>query len=486
MGGASSIIQLASSSSSSSVLSCPKATDFKVYSTIGIGGFSKVESAKHLKSRSMVALKTTNITAALARSNGYEILTSEIKTLLCLGSHPFIAKLRYAYHDYCECCLALELYQGGDLRFQLDVGALYNEQCVSYLMGCMGSALQFMHSKGIIHRDIKPENIVLSKDGTPHLTDFGVSYHSEGTSIANGDVIVCKSTSGTKPYSSPEFLTRSRRHGTASDYWSLGITAFELLTGSRPFSSPPIEYIHYAEKADYYADFVTSIDSTSATALANDTQIAYQPTEGISASPSLQQPSEKPSSCEGGGADTSPILPLIGTYIPSSMVLSSHAVDFLTEILEPRIPSRLGGENCRKVFLLHPWIQPNTHLKKSPLKDVIYYVPVEGLSDTYLSRRVSNKGSCSMNPLVDVRTSTKYSDKVEKVLALYQYSETHSSSFSSSKKLGTEKSVISKSHLTAEISTVNPPSPSHSMTPASVQGTIMASICHSQKLISVE
>jgi serine/threonine protein kinase len=473
MGGASSIIHLTSSSSSSS---CPKSTDFKVFSTIGIGGFSKVESAKHLKSRAMVALKTTNITAALARSNGYEILTSEIKTLLTLGSHPYIAKLRYAYHDYCECCLALELYQGGDLRFQLDVGAIYTEQYVSYIMWCMGSALRYMHSKGIIHRDIKPENIVLSKDGVPHLTDFGVSYHAGsigGDTLSEGEVLICKSTSGTKPYSSPEFLTRSRRHGTASDYWSLGITAFELLTGGRPFSSPPMEYIQYAEKVDYYSDYLTAIDS-GATSLAND-GIHTLPTEAVTPSPSFQpSASEKPIQIED-----SPIAPLIQTYIPISITLSSHAVAFLADILEPRIPFRLGGETSRKVFLLHPWVQHNAQLKKSPLKDVIFYVPVEGLSDTYLSRRVSNKGSCTMNPLVDVRTSTKYSDKVEKVLALYNYSETNPSC--SSKRFGSDKSQI-----TSEISSVNPPSPCHSIIPASAQGAVMASIYHSQRLIRLE
>jgi serine/threonine protein kinase len=459
----------------------PKGSDFKVYSTIGIGGFSKVESAKHLKTRSMVALKTTNITAALARSNGFEILTSEIETLIRLGSHPFIAKLRYAYHDYRECCMALELYQGGDLRFQLDVGAVYNEQCVSYLMSCMGSALQYMHSKGTIHRDIKPENIVLSKDGVPHLTDFGVSY-----SGGSADVLVCKSTSGTKPYSSPEFLTRSRRHGIASDYWSLGITAFELLTGSRPFSSPPMEYIQYAEKVDYYADFTTALD-VGVTSAAND-QINYQTTEGSSAPPSVQ-PSislEKPST--NSQLTEGPISPLIETFIPSSIVLSAPAVDFLIEILDPRIPSRLGGENCQNVLMRHSWIQTNANIKKSPLKDLLYYVPIEGLSDAYLSRRVSNKGSCSMNPLVDVRTSTKYCEKVEKVLSLYQYSETNDKlmqSNQSTKKAETtgDKSSLSKSHRTAEISSVNPPSPSHSMIPGS---HILATIHKSQKILGVE
>jgi serine/threonine protein kinase len=462
----------------------PKASDFKVYSTIGIGGFSKVESAKHLKTRTMVALKTTNITAALARSNGFEILTSEIETLIRLGSHPFIAKLRYAFHDYRECCMALELYQGGDLRFQLDVGAVYNEQCVSYLMSCMGSALQYMHSKGTIHRDIKPENIVLSKDGVPHLTDFGVSYHGGGGT----DLLVCKSTSGTKPYSSPEFLTRSRRHGISSDYWSLGITAFELLTGSRPFSSPPMEYIQYAEKVDYYADFTTSLD-IGATCAAND-QISYQPTEGsMSASPSVQASTSQHH--RSGESLDGPVSPLIETFIPCSIVLSAPAVDFLTEILDPRIPSRLGGENCRNVLMRHPWIQTNANIKKSPLKDLLYYVPIEGLSDAYLSRRVSNKGSCSMNPLVDVRTSTKYCERVEKVLSLYQYSETNDklspSNQATKKPETTDKSLLCKSHRTAEVSSMNPPSPSHSMIPGSAQGHILATVLQSQqKVISVE
>lgn len=448
---------MGSGSSIQSTSSLPNANDFRVASTIGIGGFSKVESARHLKSRSMVALKTTNITAALARSNGYEILTSEIESLLRLGNSPYIAKLKYAFHDYRECCMALELYPCGDLRFQLDVGAVYNEICVSYIIWCMGSALQYMHSKGTIHRDIKPENIVLSKDGVPHLTDFGVSYHS---SNLEGDVLVCKSTSGTKPYSSPEFLTRSRRHGIASDYWSLGITAFELTTGSRPFSSPPLEYIHYAERIDYYADYTTAID-LGVTSLGNENVVYSDGSTTVHTNPpptpQASTHDKPPENVDG------PISPLIESFFPSSIVLTAHCVDFLTEILDPRISHRLGGDNCRNVLLKHPWIQGNHHSKKSPLKDILYFVPLEGLSDSYLSRRVSNKGSCSMNPLVDVRMSTKYSEKVEKVLQLYHYSETAERILSPLPPQRDEKLPgMTKSLRTCEISTTNaPPSPTN-------------------------
>ncbi len=105
-----------------------------------------------------------------------------------------------------------------------------------YVIDCISSALSHIHGKGILHRDIKPENIGLDKFGRPYLTDFGISTNST----------ICRSSSGTLPYLAPEVLAPGNAHSFQADYWSLGVVAYELMYGRRPFSKHcPVEFIRY-------------------------------------------------------------------------------------------------------------------------------------------------------------------------------------------------------------------------------------------------
>jgi serine/threonine-protein kinase len=110
------------------------------------------------------------------------------------------------------------------------------------------AALQHAHDQGIIHRDLKPSNLMILKDGTVKLTDFGIAKDTDVTALTNAN-----STVGTAAYMSPEQCRGARDIGHKSDLYSMGIMFYELLTGKKPFvGETPMEvFLQHANKRDY-------------------------------------------------------------------------------------------------------------------------------------------------------------------------------------------------------------------------------------------
>jgi putative two-component system response regulator len=126
--------------------------------------------------------------------------------------------------------LVLELVEGGTLTERL--GSPMELEDVVRLLRPIASALDHAHSQNIVHRDIKPSNILIHKDGTPVLADFGLARMagpSQGLT-ASGTVL------GTPEYMSPEQAT-GEALGPGSDQYSLAVVAYEMLTGRVPFQA---------------------------------------------------------------------------------------------------------------------------------------------------------------------------------------------------------------------------------------------------------
>ncbi len=98
------------------------------------------------------------------------------------------------------------------------------------LLAQMADALDAAHRAGIVHRDIKPANIIVDDKGAPTILDFGIALRSDQTALtATGTVL------GTVGYASPEQLRGEELTG-ASDLYSLGVVAYECLSGAMPFN----------------------------------------------------------------------------------------------------------------------------------------------------------------------------------------------------------------------------------------------------------
>jgi len=151
-------------------------------------------------------------------------------------SHPGIVTI----HDVGEdpesglVFIAMEYIEGRDLRQLMAAGYRFRPSEAARIAADVARALDYAHSMGVVHRDVKPANIILTRDGTPKITDFGIARVESSNLTTEGQFI------GTPNFMAPEQITGKPVDGRA-DIFSLGVVLFNLLTGQRPF---PGETLH--------------------------------------------------------------------------------------------------------------------------------------------------------------------------------------------------------------------------------------------------
>ncbi|GAA0348546.1 serine/threonine protein kinase [Actinoallomurus spadix] len=124
--------------------------------------------------------------------------------------------------------LVMELVAGETLSQILARDGRLSADATLDLVGQAARALHVAHSAGIIHRDIKPGNLMVTGDGTVKITDFGIARSGDSSMTQTGMVM------GTAQYVSPEQAT-GKKVTPAADLYSLGVVAYECLTGGPPF-----------------------------------------------------------------------------------------------------------------------------------------------------------------------------------------------------------------------------------------------------------
>jgi serine/threonine protein kinase len=215
--------------------------NYSVIYQIGQGGFSDVFLATDKRNNVKVAMKRISMASVLIRGLG--ALTNELQVYQRIETHQNIVSLQCAYRFKNHFYFVMDGLLGGDLRQYSYRNGNLSQRAISYVIACVGSGLHHMHLRGVFHRDVKPDNIVLDSRGTPYLTDFGISHLAKDSAPSS---LVCCHSSGTLPYLAPELLTVTHEHSYQSDFWSLGVMAYELLFKRRPFHPHvPMSFISF-------------------------------------------------------------------------------------------------------------------------------------------------------------------------------------------------------------------------------------------------
>lgn len=201
--------------------------DFKMIQVIGRGSFGKVVLVGHKDTKKLYAMKILSKENIVKRKQ-VEHTRTERRVLGCT-KHPFIVGLHYAFQTPQRLYFVLDYCPGGELFYHLTRMKKLPEHMACFYAAEITLALEHLHSLGVVYRDLKPENILLTKEGHIKLADFGLAKEGIRDGV-NGTNSLC----GTPEYLPPEILDRLG-HGTAVDWWNLGMVLYEMLTGLPPW-----------------------------------------------------------------------------------------------------------------------------------------------------------------------------------------------------------------------------------------------------------
>ena len=215
---------------------------YEVEERLGFGGMGEVWKVKHREwgiSLAMKEIRPDLVSDDIAR----QAFVREAETWIKLPMHPNIVTAYYVRELDGMLRLFCEFVEGENLAQRLArAGKLDVRTALDLAIQCL-DALSHAHRSGLAHRDIKPANVLLGRDGTVKLTDFGLAKGAESEELHAGGgrqlmESVFTTRGGTPAHMSPE---QSRRQGgadvevgMASDLWSFAVMYYELLTGGRP------------------------------------------------------------------------------------------------------------------------------------------------------------------------------------------------------------------------------------------------------------
>jgi WD40 repeat protein len=207
----------------------PVIPGYEVLGELGRGGMGVVYKAWQVGLKRPVALKVIRASLYAGPQEVSRFRAEAIK--LARAEHPNIVHV-YEVGEHAGCpFFAMEFLEGGSLADTLAGTPLPPPQAAE-LVGTLARAVHASHQRGIIHRDLKPANVLLTPDGVPKVSDFGLSkgLDAEVGVTTSGAVI------GTPSYMAPEQAAgKSREVGPAADVYALGAILYELLTGRPPF-----------------------------------------------------------------------------------------------------------------------------------------------------------------------------------------------------------------------------------------------------------
>ena len=215
----------------------------------------------------------------LQDEEGTTLLVKEFRALSRL-KHPHILRVFATEQFEGTSFLVMEYVEGESLRAVLKKRRFLPQDEALRCVGLLSEALAYAHAAHVLHRDVKPENVLICLNHAPKLLDFGVARILAHTSQKASTNV------GTVEYMAPEQMQGAM--GANADLWGLGVTFYELLTGSRPFTGEVGEVIQkilaarYDEKPLFEKGVDLRVVRVIRKMLARDPEARYQSADDLS------------------------------------------------------------------------------------------------------------------------------------------------------------------------------------------------------------
>uniref|UniRef100_A0A0M3HT25 Ribosomal protein S6 kinase n=1 Tax=Ascaris lumbricoides TaxID=6252 RepID=A0A0M3HT25_ASCLU len=222
--------------------------NFALIKVLGKGAYGKVFMARKVGGRdhgTIYAMKVLRKSRVLTKAKTLEHTMAERHVLERLKGLPFLVNLVYAFQSDAKLHIVMEFVKGGELFTHLCSRGSFDIPSAKFIIAELVVAIDSVHKRNVVYRDLKLENILLDDNGHIKLTDFGLSKElseEEQALCAVAKMIRLQlhranSYCGTIEYMAPEVVDRTDEgYDETVDWWSLGVIAFELLTGCSPFT----------------------------------------------------------------------------------------------------------------------------------------------------------------------------------------------------------------------------------------------------------
>jgi serine/threonine-protein kinase len=213
---------------------------YQITGSLGFGAMGAVYKAFDPLIRRSLAIKTVRLDIPRSSPQYRSFIDRFQHEAQISGtlSHPGIVTLFDLGEDNGQPFFAMEFVDGRTIAELLAEGTRFKPERVIGLVSQVAAALDYAHSRGVVHRDIKPANLILYEGDKVKITDFGIAK------LADADITHAGALLGTPSYMSPEQAMGEKLDGR-SDIFSLGVVAFEMLSGLQPFPGPNVTSILY-------------------------------------------------------------------------------------------------------------------------------------------------------------------------------------------------------------------------------------------------
>jgi TonB family protein len=213
---------------------------YQITGTLGFGAMGAVYRAFDPLIKRTLAIKTIRLDIPRQSPQHHAFIERFQQEARISGtlSHPSIVTLFDIGEENGVPFLAMEIVDGKTIAALLEEGARFKPEKVIALVSQVAAALDYAHSRGVVHRDIKPSNLIVHEADKVKVTDFGIAK------LADSEITHAGALLGTPSYMSPEQAMGEKLDGR-SDIFSLGVVAFEMLSGQQPFPGANVTSILY-------------------------------------------------------------------------------------------------------------------------------------------------------------------------------------------------------------------------------------------------